>query len=135
MTLEGQTVSESRRLTDEECEEMGIPRDNMGNTHCLVLESGEILIPVSDRAMNHGGGWRGDTDSIETLEGATIDRIAPMSDDYMEYLEWNNNVSEKSVVISFADGRNIYTAGDTEGNMAGCLFVYENGQMEEIVFR
>jgi hypothetical protein len=132
MVLKGSKVSDVRRLTDEECGEIGLPVDSIGNPYCLVLASGSILFPASDRAMNRSGGWGGDTNSIGNLKGTEIESVSPMSDDYMQYLDWQNNLGEKSVVLTFSNGSDIYTASDPEGNSAGLLFEYKNGETYEI---
>lgn len=135
MTLNNSRVSEVRRLTDDECEEIGLPVDNMGNTRCLVLESDGLLLPVSDVAMNSGGGWRGEFNSLDSITGQRIKSVEPMSDDYMEYLNWDNRVGERSVVITFENDTSIYTASDPEGNGAGLLFQYADDQVYQITFR
>lgn len=135
MGLKDSVIREARELTDEECKRIGIPTDNIGNPYCFVLEKGDILFPVSDRAMNSGGGWMGDTNKMESVEGEAIEQIAPMSDEYMQHLRWDNNVGEKSVVVKFTDGSSVYTASDPEGNGAGLLFQYSEGQTYEIVFQ
>jgi hypothetical protein len=134
MVLQGSKIADVRRLTDNECEKIGIPVDNMGSTYTLELSSGALLFPVSDRAMNSGGGWRGDFNSIESFEGEEIQSVSPMSDEYMEHLGWQNNIDEKSVVVKLATGQMLYTSSDSEGNGAGLLFEYRDGQTYEIVF-
>lgn len=134
MTLKNATVSEVRRLTDEECDNIGIPRDNIANPYALILEYGSILFPASDRAMNHGGGWGGDTKNMESLTGDKITDVAPMSQEYMEYIGFDNNVSERPAVLSFSNDKQIYTTGDSEGNGSGILFEYLNDQTFEISF-
>jgi hypothetical protein len=133
MSLENATVVEVRRLTDAECKDIGVPIDNLGNPRCLVLNSDAVLFPVSDRAMNSGGGWKGDSNRMENLEGKRIEGLEPMSDKYMRYLDWNN-IGEKPTVISFSNGYKIYPSKDEEGNGPGLLFEYENQQLYEIVF-
>lgn len=134
MVLQGSKITDVRRLTDDECEKIGVPADNMGNPYCLVLNQGTLLFPASDRAMNSGGGWRGDFNSIKSFKGEKIQSVSPMSDEYMEYLGWQNNVGEKSVVVELSSGQTLYTASDSEGNGAGLLFEYRDGQTYEIVF-
>jgi hypothetical protein len=83
--------------------------------------------------MNSGGGWKGDSNRMENLEGKRIEGLEPMSDKYMRYLDWNN-IGEKPTVISFSNGYKIYPSKDEEGNGPGLLFEYENQQLYEIVF-
>lgn len=134
MNIEKSIIKEVRRLTDDECENIGIPKNNLGNTRCIILKSGSILIPVSDRAMNSGGGWQGDINNIESLDNETIVSISPMSDEYIDYLDWNKNQGGKPTVIEFSNGQKIYTSGDSEGNKPGLLFEYRDGQAYEVVF-
>lgn len=131
MGIEKNIISEVRQLTDTECKEIGLPVDARGNPYCLVLDTGSILFPVSDHAMNSGGGWIEHEGSLQDIEGEYIETVTPMSEDYAKHLNWNVT-GERSLVIKFSNGCILFTSQDPEGNGPGLLFQYEDNTVYEI---
>lgn len=131
----GATVTEIRRISDDELDKMNLPtHSTVVNPMALVLEDESFLFPGQDVEMNNVGGWRGSVSDIKSLEGESIKSISPMTKEYMQHMGWITN-STPPAVISFSDEKNIYPVQDTEGNGPGVLYQFEEGQVYEISSR
>lgn len=131
MGLKDTLVKEVRQLTDSECKKIGIPVNNMGNPRCLIIESGDMLFPVSDGAMNSGGAWIVENGTLQSVEGESIENVSPMTEEYAKQIQWNT-VGEQSLVVKFSNGCTVFTSQDPEGNGPGLLFQYDGSNVYEI---
>lgn len=126
-TIEGQTVTTVREMTDAEHERMGWRPDNLGGPIVLVLADDTVLFPARDTEGNSAGAFHGKGfDSLSDLEGAVIKGLSPMSDEYMDHLNWGDATGIKPTVVRFEDNRAIWPSCDPEGNQFGCLRAYDD---------
>jgi hypothetical protein len=127
-TVEGRTVTKVREMSNAEHERMGWIPDNLGVPDVLVLDDGTVLFAVADTEGNHSGAFHkdGSYTDLANFEGAVIERLAPMSDEYMEHLRWGDATGIKPTCVLFEDGRGIYPACDYEGNNYGTLRAYDD---------
>lgn len=128
MGLSGKTITDTRRVTEDELDEMNFPTGGpMPNPTVFVLDDGSFLFPSQDVELNDIGGWRGEFSSIENEK---IEYVSPMTEEYMDYLGWSGSPPP---VISFSNGEKVYPSQDSEGNGPGVLCQFDSGEVYEIV--
>ena len=126
--IEGQVILNVQDLFGKEGNEALDWTVNL-SSECTVLElaDGSLLIPVNDIEGNRPGNFQTKSlDKFDDIAGSKITNLAPMSEEAMEYRDWDSS-GYRPPVLTLDMGGQLYPVADPEGNQFGVLFRVQNG--------